>query len=89
MYKLYTRLADKELILELWGSSTKHPDSIFFFSNFKKCSYIDEELQIFQWILECASKLTLPIHARELTDFAIMCYDMILEGRKFSAQKKG
>ena len=27
--KLYSRIEDRETILELWGGSTKHPDSIF------------------------------------------------------------
>ena len=33
MYKLYSRISDHETVLELWEASTKHPDSIFFFSD--------------------------------------------------------
>lgn len=73
-YKLYSRLSDHDTILELWGGSTKHPDSMFFFSDFQKCEWIDEPLQVFQWILECASKLTLPVHAYYLTEFAMETY---------------
>lgn len=73
-YRLYSRLEDGETILELWGGSTKHPDSIFFFSNFNKTDWIDYQNQIFQWILECASKLTLPVHAYYLTEWAMEGY---------------
>lgn len=69
MIKLREENGDK--ILELWGASTKHPDSIFYFSDFKKVEFIDEKYQVFQWALECASKLTWPFHARELAEYAI------------------
>ena len=75
MYKLYSRISDKETVLELWGASTKHPDCMFFFSDFKKCEWIDPYYQIFQWILECASKLNLPTHAFELSLYALKIYD--------------
>jgi hypothetical protein len=65
---------NKDLALELWGSSTKHPDSTFYFSDFKKVSWIDEKHQVFQWILECASKLTFPFYAKELAEFALKNY---------------
>lgn len=74
-YVLYSRISDHETILELWGASTKHPDSMFRFSNFKTCDWFPKDRQIFQWILECASKLSWPIHARDLTDFAIIVYE--------------
>ncbi len=74
-YVLYSRISDHETILELWGASTKHPDSMFRFSNFKLCDWFPKDRQIFQWILECASKLSWPIHARDLTDFAIIVYE--------------
>jgi hypothetical protein len=61
----------KDLTLELWGASTKHPDSKFYFSDFKKTNFIEEKYQVFQWLLECASKLTWPFHAKELVDYAI------------------
>ena len=74
-YVLYSRISDHETILELWGASTKHPDSMFRFSNFKTCDWFPKDRQIFQWILECASKLSWPIHARDLTDFALIVYE--------------
>ena len=65
-------LEDKEhgYRLELWGASTKHPDSVFYFDNFKKNPYLDDKVQIYQWLLECASKLNFPFHAKVLADYA-------------------
>ena len=57
-------------ILELWGASTKHPDSRFFFKDFKKNEFIEDKYQVYQWLLECASKLDWPFHAKELVDYA-------------------
>ena len=75
MIKLYSNLETHDTYLELWGASTKHPDSVFRFSNFKKTELLPDEVQIFQWVLECASKLTWPFHAKELAEFAINnCY---------------
>jgi len=45
-YKLYSRLSDHETVLECWGASTKHPDSWFFFSDFEKSDWVDEQFQI-------------------------------------------
>lgn len=70
MIKVY-KTDEDEMILELWGASTKHPDSKFYFSNFNKSPFVYEEHQIFQWLLECASKLTFPMHAKELAEFAL------------------
>ena len=58
-------------VLELWGGSTKHPDSVFHFEDFKKSEFVDEEHQVFQWLLECASKLTCPFHAKQLAEYAL------------------
>lgn len=58
-------------VLELWGGSTKHPDSIFHFEDFQKSEFVDEEHQVFQWLLECASKLTFPFHAKQLAEYAL------------------
>lgn len=79
IYKCYGLMDDKgyckeDITLELWGASTKHPDSKFYFSDFKKSPFIDEEHQVFQWLLECASKLTFPFHAKELAEYALKNY---------------
>lgn len=68
MIKVYQ--TDNNYVCELWGASTKHPDSRFYFSNFKKAEFIPDNLQVYQWLLECASKLTWPFHAKELVDYA-------------------
>ena len=52
-YKLYSKLSDHETVLELWGGSTKHPDSKFFFSDFTPCCFIDPQEQIFPFTLIC------------------------------------
>ena len=75
MAKLYSRVSDHETILELWGASTKHPDSVFYFSDFNKVDYFSEDSQIFQWLLECASRLCFPFHAYSLARFAMELYE--------------
>ena len=60
-----------DYVLELWGGSTKHPDSVFHYSDWgDKSPYFDDEVQIYQWLLYCASKLSFPFHAKKLVDFA-------------------
>ena len=75
MYKLYSRISDHETILELWGASTKHPDSVFFFSEFKPSAWVDKVDQIIPWLLECASKMNWPTHSYELAKWACMIYE--------------
>ena len=75
MYKLYSRISDHETVLELWGASTKHPDSMFFFSEFKPSPWFDKVDQIVPWIFECASKMNWPIHSYELAKWACMIYE--------------
>lgn len=64
---------DKEYgyVCELWEVSTKHPDSIFHFSDFRKNEWMSDEVQVFQWLLECASKMTFPFHAKKLAEYAL------------------
>ncbi len=76
MTKLYSRLSDHETVLELWEASTKHPDSIFYFSDFRKTEFIPAKEQIFPWLLECASKMIWPFHSYCLASFAMELYDM-------------
>ena len=59
MFKLYSRISDHETVLELWGASTKHPDSVFYFSDFKPSGWFDKVDQVVPWIFECAEVLTL------------------------------
>lgn len=74
-YKLYSRISDHETILELWGASTKHPDSIFFFSDFQLSEWFEPEDQIVPWLFECASKLNFPYHAYSLARWACDAYE--------------
>lgn len=75
--KLYSNIKTHNTILELWGASTKHPDSRFDYTDFQKVEWVSDEWQIFQWLLECASKLNFPFFAKDLTNFAIMYYNEI------------
>ena len=77
MYKLYSRLSDKETVLELWGASTKHPDSVFYFSNFDLSEWIQPEAQVISWIYECASELNLPFHSYQLAKWACDFFEEI------------
>lgn len=69
MIKVYKN-NENDYVCELWEASTKHPDSIFFMKDFKTVDFIEKEHQVFQWLLECASKLTFPFHAKELAEYA-------------------
>lgn len=70
---------EKGYVLELWGASTKHPDSVFYFNDFKKVDFVEEEYQIFQWLLECASKLNFPFHAKQLAEYALKNWYLLEE----------
>lgn len=57
--------------LELWGASTKHPDSVFIYSEWKdKSAYFEPKYQVYQWLCYCASRLNFPFHAIDLIDYA-------------------
>lgn len=63
--------------LELWGASTKHPDSMFFFSDWEgkmDTKILEPKYQVMQWLLYCASTLTWPFHAKALAEFALENY---------------
>ena len=71
IYECYDENNKKDLTLEVWASSTKHPAAKFYFADFKKSEWCVEKHQVFQWLLECASRLTFPMHAKELVEFAL------------------
>lgn len=77
MYKLYSRLSDKETVLELWGASTKHPDSVFYFSNFDLSEWFEPEDQIIPWIFNCAGELNIPLHSYFLAKWACNFFEEI------------
>lgn len=72
MIKVYQN-NENDYVCELWEASTKHPDSIFHMKDFKAVDFdiIPQKHQVFQWLLECASKLTFPFHAEELVKYAL------------------
>jgi len=70
-FELYSRLSDHETVFEIWGGSTKHPDVTFYFSDFKKSPYADEQSQVFPWLLECASKLIFLTSSWRVANFAM------------------
>lgn len=60
-----------DIICELWGASTKHCDSCYLFSEWNdKTDLLEDEDQIFQWLLWIASTRMFPFHARRIVDFA-------------------
>ena len=68
---LYSRLEDRETVFELWGASTKHPDSMFYFSDFKKSEWYDETRQIVPWLFECASRMSWYFNSISIAQFAM------------------
>lgn len=74
IYECYDENNEKDLTLEVWSSSTKYPDAKFYFSDFEKSIWIAEEYQIFQWLLECASKMNFPSTAKEIAELALKDY---------------
>lgn len=70
MIKIY-KSDEHGYVLEVWGASTKHPDSIFFFDRFEKNPYLENRYQVFQWLLECASKMTWPMSAYKIAELAM------------------
>lgn len=78
---LYSNVQTKDTILELWGGSTKHPDSRFFLSDFK-CSPILKEnnpANIAQWIMEIGSKMFFPYNSKKLAELALYIFTEILD----------
>ena len=65
----------KDWTCELWGASTKHPDSIFHMNadgKYKKSGlYDDDKYEVFQWLLWIASNLTFHFHAYSLASYAM------------------
>ena len=74
-FVLYSRLNDRETILEVWGGSTKHPDCIYHFSDFQLSDWASPQSQIVPWVLECASKMNLPYHSFSLARWACDAYE--------------
>lgn len=74
IYECYKEDNTIDLTLEVWASSTKHPDVKFYFSDFNKSEWVVEKHQIFQWLLECASKMRFPSTAKQIAEIAFEKY---------------
>ena len=74
IYKCYKEDDTSDLTLEVWASSTKYPDAKFYFSDFRKSEWVSEQHQVFQWLLECASKMRFPSTAKQIADIAYEKY---------------
>jgi hypothetical protein len=86
MIRLYTDIKSKETYLELWGSSTKHPDSRFCFSTFECSPYTSKEWNIPAWIYWCASRMAFPWDSDTLARFGELCSNMLKEYNKMKAR---
>ena len=74
---------DSNLHLDIWSSSTKHPDSVFTsncteYINNKLLPYNDKG-NILQFISFCASKLMFPYTSAKLLEIALKIYNSNIE----------
>ena len=76
-YHLYSNLETHDTILECWGASTKHPDSVFHFSDFQLSDWASPQSQVVPWLFECASRLNLPFYSYLLASWACEMYGNI------------
>lgn len=74
IYECYKEDGTLDLTLEVWASSTKYPDAKFDFSDFQKSEWVVEKHQVFQWLLECASKMRFPSTAKQIAEIAFEKY---------------
>jgi len=77
-FAFYSDIKSKDTILECWGASTKHPDCFFRFSNYKdRCDWLNETALIYQWLLNCASRMNFPFNSYSLSHFANEYYETL------------
>ena len=71
-YVVYKK--DDDYVCELWGASTKHPDSIYHMNGDKKYIksglYDDDVYEVYQWLLYIASNLRFRPYAKRLAEYA-------------------
>ena len=62
-----------DYLLEIWGSSTKHPDSVDRYSNerFIKSEYIPRSKQVYNFILQVAANCELPMYSAKVARFGL------------------
>lgn len=86
LYKCYGIMDEdgncpENLTLEVWGKNPDWPEYKFYFSDYDKIAELPlteeeerlftDEHSVFQWVLWCASKVTSPILAKEMTLYAL------------------
>ena len=91
-FQLYSDIESRKTFLDIWGSSTKHPDCHFCLQNlvkseqFQLSEYCSIERNMFQFMIYCASRLTFDFNAYCLTSFAMKVqeeyYNNMLKERK-------
>ena len=74
IYKCYDENNNADLTLEVWSNITNYPDCKFYFKDFRKSMWVSEKHQVFQWLLECASKMRFPTTAKQIADLAYEKY---------------
>ena len=66
---------DDDYVCELWGASTKHPDSIYRMNGdkmyIKSGLYDDDVYEVYQWLLWIASNLRFRPYAKKLAEYAL------------------
>lgn len=75
-YRLYSDIDTKETYFESWGASTKHPDSIYRFSDYENKASIDEtfEFNCYQWLAYIASNCLWSFHSVNLMKWVISLF---------------
>lgn len=80
--KLYSRISDHALILELWGSSTKHPDCVFTYTKEmrreEQC-FQARWTQDYKFLLKCAGDMLWVQTASKLTQIAQAMYRQCID----------
>ena len=73
MYKLYCNIDTKDTILESWGASTKHPDSIYYYSDYDNKSELDDSFEFngVQWLAYIASNCLWSFHSISLMKWVL------------------
>lgn len=62
---------DADYRLEIWGGSTKRPDLVYKYSDWKyKSHVIEDKWQVYQWLCWIASMQTFPFHAVKIMEYA-------------------
>ena len=70
--KLILFNGNEGLYIEYWSGSTKHPDRTEYFSNYIKSDYMEENQNVYLWILKCAVDCNFFFHAKSYIELANM-----------------